>query len=215
MSIRVILADDHQIMRQGLRAMLQKQPDMEVVAEAGDGRTALQLTRELTPDVVILDVAMPDLNGIDTARMIAAELPQVKIVGLSMHSDRRFVAEMLRAGASGYLLKDCALEELVRAIHTVIADQPYLSPQITGTVVEEFVRQISKDSSSAFSVLTPREREVLQLLAEGVSTKNIATRLHVSSKTIETHRQHIMEKLNTNSMAELIKYAVREGLTTL
>lgn len=215
MSIRVILVDDHQIMLQGLRALLDKQPDMEVIAEAGEGRTALRLARDLMPDVIILDVAMPDLNGMETARMITSEMPTIKIIALSMHSDRRFVVEMLKAGASGYLLKDCALEDLVRAIRVVMANQTYLSPEVAGTVVDEYVRKSSDGDLSAFSVLTAREREVLQLLVEGLSTKNIAAHLHVSIKTIETHRQHIMEKINTRSIADLIKYAVREGLTSL
>ena len=215
MSIRVLLVDDHQIMLQGLRALLEKQPDMEVVAEAGEGRTALRLARDLKPDIIILDVAMPDLNGIETARMIVSEMSDIKIIALSMHSDRRFVVEMLKAGASGYLLKDCALEDLVRAIRVVMANQTYLSPEVAGTVVEEYVRKSQDGDASAFSILTAREREVLQLLAEGLSTKNVAARLHVSVKTIETHRQHIMEKLNTHSIADLIKYAVREGLTSL
>jgi DNA-binding NarL/FixJ family response regulator len=215
MSIKVLLVDDHQIMLQGLRALLEKQPDMEVVAEAGEGRTALRLARDLAPDIIILDVAMPDLNGIETARMIVSEMSDIKIIALSMHSDRRFVVEMLKAGASGYLLKDCALEDLVRAIRVVMANQTYLSPEVAGTVVEEYVRKSPDGDTSAFSILTAREREVLQLLAEGLSTKNVAARLHVSVKTIETHRQHIMEKLNTNSMADLIKYAVREGITSL
>ncbi len=215
MSIRVLLVDDHQIMLQGLRALLDRQPDMEVVAEAGEGRTALRLARDMLPDIIILDVAMPDLNGIETARMIISERPETKVIALSMHSDRRFVVEMLKAGASGYLLKDCALEDLVRAIRVVMANQTYLSPEVAGTVVEEYVRKSRDKEPSAFSILTAREREVLQLLAEGVSTKNIASRLHVSVKTIETHRQHIMEKLNTHSIADLIKYAVREGLTSL
>ncbi|NQU08273.1 MAG: response regulator transcription factor [Candidatus Abyssubacteria bacterium] len=215
MSIKVLLVDDHQIMLQGLRALLEKQPDMDVVAEAGEGRTALRLARDLVPDVVILDVAMPDLNGIETARMIIAERPDVKVIALSMHSDRRFVVEMLKAGASGYLLKDCALEDLVRAIRVVIANQTYLSPEVAGTVVGDYVRKSSLNDTSAFSVLTAREREVLQLLAEGMSTKQIASCLNVSAKTVETHRQHIMEKLDTRSIADLIKYAVREGLTSL
>ena len=215
MSIRVILVDDHQIMLQGLRALLDKQPDMEVIAEAGEGRTALRLARDLSPDVIILDVAMPDLNGIEAARMITSEMPEIKIIALSMHSDRRFVVEMLKAGASGYLLKDCALEDLVRAIRVVMANQTYLSPEVAGTVVDEYVRRSPDGDTSAFSVLTVREREVLQLLAEGLSTKNIAARLHVSVKTVETHRQHIMEKLDTHSIADLIKYAVREGITSL
>ncbi|NQU08162.1 MAG: response regulator transcription factor, partial [Candidatus Abyssubacteria bacterium] len=162
MKTSVLLADDHRIMRQGLRALLDDNPDMEVVAEAGEGRTALRLARELSPDVVVMDISMPDLNGIDAARMITAEVPGVKIIALSVHSDKRFVVEMLRAGASGYLLKDCALDELVRAIRAVNANQTYLSPEVVGTMIDEFIRASSDADVSAFSILTPREREVLQ-----------------------------------------------------
>ncbi len=211
MSIGVLLADDHRIIRQGLRSLLEKQPDMEVVAEAENGRTAVQLARRLSPDVVVMDIAMPDLNGIEATQQIIAEAPGVKIVALSMHSDKRFVARMLKAGASGYLLKDCAFEELARAIRTVAVNQIYLSPGIAGVVVEDFVRHVSETDSS----LTPREREVLQLLAEGSSTKEIAARLQVSVKTVETHRRHIMEKLDIHTIAELTKYAIRQGLTSL
>lgn len=215
MSIAVLLADDHKIMRDGLRLLIEREPDMEVVGEAADGRRTVQLVRELSPDVVIMDVTMPHLNGLEATRQIVAEAPKVKVIALSMHSDRRFVAGMLRAGGSGYLLKDCAFEELVRAIRTVAANQTYLSPAITGIVVEDYVRHVSPRKLSAFSVLTPREREVLQLLAEGHTTREIASRLHTSVKTIETHRQHIMGKLGTSSVAELTKYAIREGLTSL
>ena len=215
MPIRILLADDHQIMRQGLSALLQGQPDMEVVAEAGEGRTALNLARELAPDVIVMDVAMPNLNGIETARMVGNELPNIKVIALSMHSDRRFVKEMLKAGAQGYLLKDCDPEELIRAIRSVIANQAYLSPQVAGSVIDGFVRQSVDAQGSAYSVLSSREREVLQLLAEGMSTKAISGRLNVSSKTIETHRRNIMDKLGIQNMAELIKYALREGLTDL
>ncbi len=215
MSIAVLLADDHKIMRDGLRLLIEREPDMEVVGEAADGRRTVQLVRELSPDVVIMDVTMPHLNGLEATRQIVAEAPKVKVIALSMHSDRRFVAGMLRAGGSGYLLKDCAFEELVRAIRTVAANQTYLSPAITGIVVEDYVRHVPPRKLSAFSVLTPREREVLQLLAEGHTTREIASRLHTSVKTIETHRRHIMGKLGTSSVAELTKYAIREGLTSL
>jgi len=214
MSIRILLADDHKIVREGLRALLEKQPGMEVIAEAEDGRTTVRLARELSPDVVIMDVAMPDLNGIGATDQIIAEAPDVKVVALSMHSDRRFVMEMFKAGASGYLLKDCAFEELARAVRAVAAGQTYLSPGIAGVVIKDYVRRLS-ETNSAFSILTSREHEVLQLLAEGKSTKQIASRLHVSVKTVETHRRHIMEKLDIHSVAELTKYAIREGLTPL
>ena len=215
MSIRVLLADDHKIVREGLRSLLEKEPGMKVIGEAENGRRALSLARELSPDVVVIDVAMPDLNGIEATRQLMTRSPGVRVVALSMHSDRRFVAEMLRAGASGYLLKDCAFEELAQAIRTVAEDQTYLSPRIAAPVIKDYVNRLSVSYSSAYSTLTPREREVLQLLAEGKTTKEIASRLHISVKTVETHRRKIMGKLDIGSIAELTKYAIREGLTPL
>jgi DNA-binding NarL/FixJ family response regulator len=215
MSIRIIIADDHEIMREGLRAMIEKQPDMEIIAEAENGRTAVKLAREHKPDVFIMDVSMPDLNGIEATRQIIAEVPKVKVLALSMHSDSQFVSEMLTAGVSGYLLKDCAFEELTRAIHAVFKSQSYLSPSIAHTVIKDYVQQQSTDEATASSILTAKEREVLQLIAEGRTTKQIASSLHVSIKTIETHRKRIMEKLNIHSVAELTKFAIRQGLTSL
>ncbi len=215
MSIRILLADDHKITREGLRSLLDKQPDMEVLAEAQEGRTAVRLARELLPDVVIMDVSMPDLNGIAATRQIIDRVPKVKVIALSMHSDALFVTEMLKSGASGYLLKDCAFEELTRAIHAVVADKTYLSPSISGVVVNDYLHHLSKVDFSGPDVLTDREREVLQLLAEGNSTKQIALKLHISVKTIETHRLQIMNKLDIHSVAELTKYAIRKGLTSL
>lgn len=213
--MKIILADDHKIVREGLMALLEKQPAMQVVAEAEDGRNAVRLARELNPDLVIMDIAMPDLNGIEATRQIVAEVPGVKVIALSMHSDKRFVTGMLKAGASGYLLKYCASEELVNAIQMVMSNRVYLSPDITGLVVEDYVQKLSGADSSVFAVLTPREREVMQLLAEGQSTKQIASALHVSPKTIEVHRKQIMDKLGFQSLAELVKYAIREGLTSV
>ena len=211
MGIRILLADDHQIVREGLGFLIGAQSDMEVVAEAQDGRMALQLVEEHRPDVAIMDVGMPQLNGVEATRQIATEFPQVKVIALSMHDDRRFVSGMLRAGASGYLLKNCASDELIQAIRTVVANQTYLSPAITGIVVEDYVRQAEEIEPP---VLTDREREVLQLLAEGLSTKEIAGRLHVSPKTVATHRQNIMNKLELHSIAELTQYAISAGLIT-
>jgi DNA-binding NarL/FixJ family response regulator len=214
--VKVLIADDHQIVRQGLRTLLEKEHDMKVVAEAEDGRNTVRLARELQPGVIIMDVAMPDLNGIEATRQIAAELPKTKIIALSMYADRRFVVNMLKAGASGYLLKDCAFEELTRAIRVVLANKTYLSPGVSDILVKDYMTGGSSgQETSVFSVLTPREREVLQLMSEGKSTNQIADCLHVSIKTIETHRQQVMHKLNMRSVAELTKYAIREGLTSL
>lgn len=215
MSITILLADDHKIVRDGLRALLENQPDMKVIAEAENGRTAVQLARQKKPQVVIMDISMPDLNGIEATRQMIRELPDIKVIALSMHSDRRYILRMFRAGAVGFLLKDCAFEELVSAINTAIADQPYVSPSIAGVIIQDFVRSGSQISSSATDVLTAREREVLQLLAEGWATKEIASHLHLSVKTVETHRRRIMEKLGLHGIAELTKYAIREGLTSL
>jgi len=215
MSIRILLVDDHKIVRDGLRSLIEKDQDTEVVGEAADGRAAVQQVRNLSPDVVIMDIAMPDLNGIEATRQILAERPEIKIVALSMHSDSRFIAEMLRSGALGYLLKNCAFEELTKAIHSVVDGQTYLSSGIAEVVTKEYVRRLTETELTAPTIISDREREVLQLLAEGKSTKQVASCLHVSIKTIETHRRQIMRKLNINSLAELIKYAVREGLTSL
>jgi two-component system, NarL family, response regulator NreC len=212
---RILLADDHKIVRDGLRALLEKQSGMSVIAEADNGRATVRLARALRPDLVIMDIGMPDLNGIDATRQITAELSTVKVIALSMHADRRFVVQMFRAGAAGYLLKDCAFEELTRAVQAVLRNQTYLSPAVAGPVMEDYIHQLSSSDNADVSVLSPREREVLQLLAEGKSTKETAALLCVSVKTIETHRQQMMTKLNFHSMAELIKYAIREGLTTL
>ena len=212
-AIRVLLADDQQIMRQGLRALLESEKGFQVIGEAPDGRQAVKLACQLTPDVVVMDIGMPDLNGIEATRQILAKEPAVKVVALSMHAEKQFVAEMLAAGASGYLVKDCAFEQLIDAIRTVLAGRLYLIPAITGVVIEDYVQRVQKDSP--INELTDREREVLQLLAEGTSTKQIASRLNMSVKTAETHRRNIMQKLDLHSVAELTKYAIRHGLTDL
>lgn len=215
MSIRVLLSDNYRIVRQGIRSLLKKESDIEVVGEAEDGRSAVQLARKLKPQVVIMDITMSDLNGIDATSQITKQMPSVKVLAFSTHIDWRFVREMLKAGATGYLTKDCAYEELVDAIHTVAANQTYFSSGIADIIRREYVQKQSKADNSVFSLLTPRERETLQLMAEGKSTKDIALHLELSMKTIETYRQHIMAKLNIHSLAELTKYAIREGLTSL
>ncbi len=214
-TINIIVADDHKIMREGLCSLLAKQPHIEVVAEAENGRKAVQLALEKQPAIVIMDISMPDLNGIEATRQIVAELPETKIIALSMHSDKRFVVEMFQAGASGFLLKDCAYQELALAINIVAANQTYLSPEIAGVMIEDYVTRFPSPSSSPSSILTGREREVLQLIAEGWPTKKIAAHLYVSVKTVETHRRQLMKKLDIFSIADLTKYAIREGLTSI
>jgi len=215
MSTRVILADDHAIVREGLRSILENELGMTVLAQAENGREAVDLALKLRPDVVIMDISMPDLNGIEATRQILAGATGTRIVALSMHTDKRYVAEMLKAGASGYLLKHSALDELERAIQTVIDGKTYVSPSIAGVMVRDYVDHLKAKSAELPALLTPKEREVLQLIAEGRSTKEIAGKLNVSVPTIETHRQHIMEKLDIHTVAELTKFAIREGLTSL
>ena len=214
MVTRLLLADDHKVVRRGLRALLKDQGNMEVVGEADDGRLAVQMTGELSPDAVIMDAAMPGLNGDTATRQIRKEYPTVRVIALSMHSDRRYVLRMLRAGASAYLLKTCDVDELLHAISIAAGGGTYLSPEVTETVVEECMNGAHAEPSDAAG-LSDRETEVLQLLAEGMSAKEIGNLLHVSSRTIDSHRQRIMEKLDIHTLAELTKYAVRAGLTSL
>jgi DNA-binding NarL/FixJ family response regulator len=213
MPYSVLLVDDHQIVRQGLKGLLDHQADMRVVGEAGDGRTAVKATRELKPQVVVMDISMPELNGIDATRQILNESPITKVLALSAHGDRRMVIETLKAGAAGYLLKDAAVEELVTAVRAIMSGETYLSPRIANVLVDEYLQ--GKTESGTPTRLSSREREVLQLMSEGKATKEVAAALGVSVKTAETHRRSIMEKLNLYSVAELTKYAIREGLTGL
>ena len=215
MSIKILLVDDHKIVREGLRTLIEKQRDMKVIYEVENGRAAVQFARKLSPDVVIMDIGMPGLNGIEATRQICKELPSIKIIALSMHSDKRFAIEMLNAGASGYLLKSSAFENLVHAIHDVMAQKIYLSNPLADILMKDTRRTFPEKEFTVFSNITPREREVLQLVAEGNCTKEIAARLHVSIKTIETHRLQIMKKLRIHSVADLTKYAIREGLTSI
>lgn len=214
MGTTILIVDDHQILRQGLRSLLEKIPGLEVLAEAEDGRTAVRLAQTLLPQIVIMDVGLPDLNGIEATRQVLMGSPHTRVIGLSMHSDRRFVSNMLKAGASGYLLKDSAFEELATAIKTVMAGKSYLSQEVAHIVFQDYVEG-PKNQVTAFSVLTLREREVLQLIAEGRSNRQIAETLFLSIKTVETHRQQIMNKLNMHNVAELVRYSIREGLSPL
>lgn len=215
MKARVLLADDHHIFRDGLRTLIEKEKGLEVIAEAENGRKAVKLAEKMAPDIVVIDVSMPDMNGIEATRKIIGDSPAVKVIALSMHSDRRFVLGMLEAGASGYLLKDCAFAELAGAIRQVLAGNTYLSPKIADVVVKGYLHKADDVTPASGVVLTSREREILQLIAEGLSTKEIAGHIFLSIKTVETHRRNIMEKLDIHSVAELTKYAIREGLISM
>ena len=209
--IRVVLADDHTIVRDGLRALLSLEKDIEVVGEAGDGVEAVRLARELNPHVVVMDFGMSNLNGVEATRQISETAPDIHVIGLSVHKVRRWVTGMLMAGAKGYLLKNCAGEELVNAIRSVMAGQIYLDHQVARVVVDDYVRQLQGADVPSLSSLTDRERQVLRLVALGQHTKGIAASLGLSAKTIETHRQHIAEKLDLHSVADLTRFAIREG----
>jgi DNA-binding NarL/FixJ family response regulator len=212
-TIRILLADDHNVMRRGLRLLLESQPDFEVVGEAADGLAAVELASETQPDVVLLDIAMPRLNGIETAQRITEGVPKAAVVILSMHSDEGYVLRALQAGAKGYLLKDSAEGDLIDAIRAARDGRAFFSPEISRMLVEDYVREIkSRGAQDSYSLLTAREREVLQSLAEGRSNKDIAALLKVSPHTVETHRRNLQEKLNLHNFAELILYAVRKGI---
>lgn len=215
MVIRTLLADDHTVLRKGLKSLLDQQQDIEVVGEAEDGLEVVKLAKKLEPDIVILDIGMPTMNGIQATQHIVAEVPNTRVLALSMHSDHQFVVKMLQAGASGYLLKDCAFEELIAAVRTITDGKFYLSKDVTGVVINDYINKIQATTSIDQPVLTSREREILQLITEGKSTAETADLLNVSAKTVETHRKNIMDKLNIHTIAELTKYAVREGLTSL
>lgn len=215
MNLKIILVDDHKIVRHGLKAAFENESDMVVVGEAEDGRSAISLTRDIQPDVVLMDVSMPDLNGIEATRQILSEAPSCKVIGLSMHSHGRYVMGMLEAGAAGFLLKTCSFDELKRAVRSVASGKTFLSADIASLVVDAAITPNRGKEPVLATDLTPREREVLQLIAEGCTTREIAEKLHVSVKTVETHRRQIMNKLNLRSIAQLTKYAVREGLTSL
>jgi DNA-binding NarL/FixJ family response regulator len=214
MNIKIIIADDHELVRRGMRSMLQEIEHLQVIGEAEDGRQCIELARKLNPDVIIMDVTMPSLNGIEATRQILAEHQNMRIVAVSMHPERQFVTEMLAAGASAYLVKDSPLEELVTAVETVFRGGKYLSPKLSGIVLSD--RALATEPTPQFcGRLSAREREVLQMVAEGKNTKEIAYLLHLSTKTVEGHRRQVMEKLNIYSVAELTRFAIREGVTSL
>ena len=215
MTIRILLVDDHSIIRQGLRVLLDKKNNFEVVGEAENGRVALSMARKLDPDVIVMDINMPDLNGVDAARQILSERPETRIIALSMYSDRSYVKGMLKAGVAGYLQKNCTFQELSKAILAVVGRQTYLSPKVSDIVRKEFVKLMDAGEPGIAEALTDKEREVLQMIAEGKKTKDIADRLHISVKTVEARRGKIMEKLKINSVAGLTKFAIREGLTSV
>lgn len=215
MSLRIVIVEDHGITREGLCMLLKKESDIEVVGQAEDGREALKLVRELVPDIVITDISMPNLNGVDATKQIVREFPNTKVVALSMHARRAFVADMLKAGASAYVLKDCLFNELNEAVKTVADGGIYLSAKVAGVVVSDYVNHISEIVESPLEKLTTREREVLQLVAEGKNTKEIALALHVTTKAIEANRRKIMEKLDAHSVADLVRIAIAGGLVSI
>lgn len=214
-TIKVILADDHKIVRAGLRSLLESGGQIDVVAEAENGRETVSLTKKLNPDVVVMDVAMPDMNGVDATQKIARQNPDSRVLALSGHPAGLFITGMLEAGAKGYLLKDVATEELILAIKTVANGRIYVSPSVSDTLVEDYLQRVKGEVGPDYDALSTREREVLQLVAEGRSTAQIANKLSLSERTIETHRKRIMDKLGLRSIAQLTKYAIRKGITSL
>jgi two-component system, NarL family, response regulator NreC len=206
--IRILLADDHAVVRHGFKMILSEQPDMEIVGEAGNGREAIELAGRLKPDIVVMDVAMPELNGIEATRRIADSVPHTRVLALSMHKDSVYVREILRAGARGYLLKDSASADLLMAVRAIASGEGYLSPAVSNAVLDDYRRHVT----NPIDLLSSREREVLQMLAEGKTNKEIAGVLNLSVYTVDAHRGHIMEKLNLHSINELVRFAVRNGM---
>lgn len=213
MSLRILLADDHGVVRKGLRFVIERQPGMEVVGEAADGREAVRIAQELNPNIVVMDIAMPMLNGIEATAQIVKHDPGIGVIILSMHSDEDYLLSALNAGAKGYLLKDSADADLVRAIQAVSKGTPFFSPEIAKTMLEDYMRFLQqRNLQDSYDLLTDREREVLQLLAEGKSNKEVATILNISIYTVDTHRTHLMQKLNLHNTAEIVLYAVRKKI---
>ncbi|MCE1245227.1 MAG: response regulator transcription factor [Firmicutes bacterium] len=215
MGIKILIADDHKLMREGLKALLGKDSQFNIVGEASDGRVAIKLIKELNPQLVIMDLSMPDMNGIDATEQICSDNPFMKIIILSMHKDKNLVKDALSAGASGYILKDCAFQELHLAINAVMNGQVYLSNALKEKAIEDYVELLKKDKQNSNQELTSREREILQMIAEGKTSKDISISLGISLNTVNTHRNHIMEKLGIDNIAQLTKYAIRLGLTSM
>jgi two-component system, NarL family, response regulator NreC len=210
---RVLLADDHQLMRSGVRLMLEREPDIAVVGEASDGREAVSLAKTLRPEVVVMDIGMPSLNGIEAALQMTQHNPELAVVMLSMHSDESYVLRALKAGARGYLLKDSAEADLIKAVHVVAGGKSFFSPAVSKVLLDDYVRKLKRSGTEdAYDLLTPREREILQLIAEGKSNKDVANLLNLSVYTVESHRSNLMEKLNLKGVPELILYSVRKGI---
>lgn len=212
--MRILIADDHGVVREGMKVLIENQPDMEVVGEAEDGLMVTQLAKELSPDVILMDISMPNLNGVEATRLILTENPDIRVIALSVHLDKHFVTEMLKAGASGYVLKSCLFDEVLRALRTVNRNEHYLSPKITDVVLDDYIHYMATYNKTAEDHLTTRERQMIQMLAEGKSTKQVASSLHISPKTSDANRRQIMNKLGISSLAELTKYAIRKGLTS-
>ena len=213
MTIKILIADDHDVVRAGIRFLLQRQEDMEIVGEASDGRQVVRLAEALSPSVIVMDIAMPQLNGIDAAAQILNRDPDIKIIVLSMYADEEFLIRALTAGVKGYLLKDAVQADLLRAVRAIATGRSFFSPAIAQTLAEDYVRQLqNKGIEDSYELLTEREREVLQLLAEGKSNKEVATLLNVSPYTVETHRTHLMQKLNLHNTADIVLYAVRKKI---
>jgi DNA-binding NarL/FixJ family response regulator len=210
--IKVFIVDDHNIVREGLKTLMDRTSQIKIVGEAADGVNAVKLIKEAKPQVVIMDIGLPGLNGIEVTRKVLENNKQIKVIMLSMHTDKRFLMESFKAGAKGFILKECLFEELIQAIQTVAQGRTYLGPRIVDGVMRDYISH-AENNASVFSLLSPKEREVLQMLAEGCNTKSIAAQLNISVKTVESRRMQLMEKLNLHSVAELTKYAIREGLT--
>jgi len=213
--IKVLIADDHTILRQGIKALLDNQAEIEVIGEAKDGREALTLIERLLPDVVLMDIAMPGLNGLEATRRIKKKFPEIKVLVLTMYTNEEYVFQILNAGANGYLVKETAFQDLISAIKAVYRDEAFMSPSISKKVINRYTQRVRDANDTTSDILTTREREILQLIAEGSSSKKIAEALFISPKTVETHRTHIMDKLNIHNRTDLIKYAIRTGIVDI